>query len=112
MKLALLACVVVLVSCGGNQPAAVKAIVGAKLIAAPGRAPIEYSVIIVEGGKFQAVGPQSSTPVPKGSEITSGLGFTAEPAPGGTPIEPGQPADLVLHGTTERVMRAGEWISK
>jgi hypothetical protein len=112
MKCAWLAAIVVLTSCGGNQPASVKAIVGAKLIAAPGRAPIEYSVIVVEGGKFSAVGPQSSTPVPKGSAITGGLGFIAEPAPGGAPIEPGQPADLVLHGTTERVMRAGEWISK
>src|SRR5258706_9680742 len=98
MKCLSLAFVIVLASCGGNQPTPVKAIVGAKLIAAPGREPIEYSVIVVEGGKFRAVGPQSSTPVPKGSEIASGLGMTAEPAPGGNPIEPGQPANLILKG--------------
>jgi hypothetical protein len=90
-------------------------IVGAKLITAPGAAPIEYSVIVIQDGKFREVGPQSSTPVPKGAEMTRGLGMIIEPVPGGGPIEPGKPADLFLkykdrQGTPDRIMRKGEWL--
>lgn len=92
-------------ACVSPQESGVKVIVGAKLGA------IDYSVVVIENGKFQAVGPQATTPVPKGAEITSGLGMTIEPAPGER-IEPGQPADLVLKGTTERVMRNGEWVER
>jgi hypothetical protein len=85
-------------------------IVGAKLVAAPGRAPVDYSVVVIADGKFREVGPQASTPVPKGAELVRGIGMTVEPAPGGEPIEPGRPADLILKGETERVMRHGEWV--
>ena len=101
---------ILLASCASKESASVKAIVGAKLIAAPGRAPVEYSVIVVEGGKFREVGPQSSTPVPKGAAITSGLGLTASPVDSANPIEPGQPANLVLNGASSRTMRNGEWV--
>jgi hypothetical protein len=96
--------------CTPPQGSGVKVIVGARLITAPGRAPIEYSVVVIDGGTFREVGPQSSTPVPKGAEMTRGLGMTIDRAPGGGPIEPGQPADLVLKGSTDRVMRNGEWV--
>ena len=96
--------------CVSPQESGVKVIVGAKLITAPDRAPIDYSVVVIENGKFRDVGPESSTPVPKGAELTRGIGMTIEPAPGGGPIEPGKPADLVLKGSAERVMRAGEWV--
>lgn len=93
----------------------IQTIVGAKLTAAPGAAPIEYSVVVIENGKIARLGPQSSTPVPKGSKITSGLGMTIQPVPGGPPLEPGRPADLILKvpaekGAIEREMRDGEWI--
>ena len=101
----LLACTA-LAACVSPQESGVKVIVGAKL------GSIDYSVVVISNGKFQAVGPQATTPVPKGSEITSGLGMTIEPVPGGGPIETGQPANLVLRGgATERVMRNGEWVS-
>ena len=80
------------------------------VMTAPGRAPIDYSVVVIEGGKFRAVGPQSSTPVPKGAEIIQGLGMTIEPGPDGVPIEPGRPADLLMKGATEKRMHAGEWV--
>jgi hypothetical protein len=67
-------------------------------------------VVVIAKGKFRSVGPQSSTPVPKGAELTRGLGMTIEPAAGGGPIEAGQPATLVLRGATDRVMRDGEWV--
>ncbi len=85
-------------------------IVGAKLEPGPGRAPVDYSVVVVSGGKFEAVGPQSSTPVPIGAKMTSGLGMTIEPLPGGDPIEPGRTANLVLKGAHDRVMRGGVWV--
>jgi imidazolonepropionase-like amidohydrolase len=102
-----------LTACTPPQESGVKVIVGAKLITAPGAAPIEYSVVVIEGGKFREVGPQSSTPVPKGAEMTRGLGMMVEPTPGGGPIEVGKPADLILKDekpSTERVMRNGEWV--
>jgi hypothetical protein len=102
-----------LTACTSPQESGVKVIVGAKLIAAPGAAPIEYSVVIVDGSRFRAAGPQRSTPVPKGAEMTRGIGMIVEPAPGGGPIAAGRPADLVLKSEkdlTERVMHNGEWV--
>jgi len=100
----------VLAGCGAPPDSAVKVIVGAKLITAPGRQPIEYSIVVIDGTRFRSAGPQSATPVPKGAAMTSGMGMTIEPAPGGGPIEPGQPADLVLKGARDRVMHNGEWV--
>lgn len=110
MKSIVLIATVALAGCVSPQESGVKVIVGAKLIPAPGRAPIDYSVVVIESGKFRAVGPQSSTPVPKGAEITQGLGMTIEPETGGASIEPGRPADLVLKGATEKRMHGGEWV--
>jgi hypothetical protein len=99
-----------LTGCVHPEDSGVQVIVGAKLEPGPGRAPVEYSVVVVAEGKFQAVGPQSSTPVPIGAKMTSGLGMTIEPVPGGEPIEAGRPANLVLKGEHERVMRNGVWV--
>jgi hypothetical protein len=98
-----------LAACTSPDASGVKVIVGAKL-ANPGREPIEYSVVVIEAGKIIAAGPQSSTPVPKGSAITRGIGMTIEPEPGGDPIEPGRAANLILKGASERKMHAGEWV--
>jgi len=110
MKKCALIAVMVLTACVSPEESGVKVIVGAKLIAGPGRAPVDYSVVVIEKGKIRAMGPESSTPVPKGAEMTRGMGMTLEPAPGAGPIEIGKPADLVLKGSTERVMRDGEWV--
>ncbi len=90
----------------------VQVIVGAKLDPGAGRAPVEYSVVVVADGKFQAVGPQASTPVPIEAKKTNGLGMTIEPIPGGNPIEAGLPANFVLKGAHQRTMRAGVWVSR
>ena len=45
-----------------------------------------------------------------GAKMISGLGMTIEPVPGGDPIEPGRPANLVLKGAHDRVMRNGVWV--
>jgi len=97
-------------ACISPESSGLKVIVGARLIAAPGQPPIEYSVVVIENGKFRDVGPQATVPVPKGAELTRGIGMTIEPAPGSGPIEPGRPADLVLRGATQRVMRDGQWV--
>lgn len=102
MKKLLLFVALALAGCTLPEASGVKVIVGAKLGA------MDYSVVVIEGGKITAVGPQSQIPVPKGSEITRGIGMTIEPD--GGPIEPGQPANLILKGATERRMHNGEWI--
>jgi hypothetical protein len=103
MKKLLVSAILMLSAC--NQPSGVKVIVGAKLGA------IDYSIVVIDGGKIIAVGPQSQVPVPKGSTITSGLGMTIEPGPGDDPIEAGRPANLILKGSTERKMNNGEWVN-
>ena len=110
--LAMLLCAAALCACVSPQESGIKVIVGAKLEPGPGRAPIDYSVVVIADGKFRSVGPEATTPVPKGSEITRGLGMTIEPIPGGDPIEPGRPANLVLKDSTDRVMRNGEWVQQ
>lgn len=99
----------ILAGCNSPQDSSVKVIVGAKLIVTAGREPIEYSVVVVDGKKFREVGTQASTPVPKGAEMTRGLGLTIEPVEGGM-IAAGQPANLILKGSPDRVMRDGEWV--
>lgn len=109
MKKLLLLALLPFAACTMPDNSGVKVIVGAKLVS-PGRAPVDYSIVVIENGKFTAVGPQSQVPVPKGSAITRGLGMTIEPEPGGEPIEAGKPANLILKGETERRMHNGEWV--
>ena len=109
MRKLVLWCALFLGACTSPDASGVKVIVGAKL-ANPGREPIDYSVVVIESGKITAAGPQSAVPVPKGSAITRGLGMTIEPEPGGDPIEPGRPANLILKGSTDRKMHNGEWV--
>jgi hypothetical protein len=99
----LLSLTLALAGCTQPDASGVKAIVGAKLGA------IDYSVVVIEGGKITAAGPQSQVPVPKGSVITRGIGMTIEPD--GDSIEPGHAANLILKGPTDRKMHNGEWIS-
>ena len=105
-----MACLIFSTSCVRPEDSGVQVIVGAKLEAGAGAAPLEHSVVVIADGKFQAVGPQSSTPVPIGAKMTQGLGMSIEPLPGGEPIQPGHAANLVLKGDHERVMRAGVWV--
>jgi len=109
MRKVLLLAALALAGCTSPDASGVKVIVGAKLIAAPGREPIDYSVVVIEGGKITAAGPQSQVPVPKGSVITRGIGMTIEHD--GDSIEPGRAANLILRGPTDRKMHNGEWIT-
>jgi hypothetical protein len=102
MKKLLVIAAIGLAACTSPDASGVKVIVGAKLGA------IDYSVVVIENGKIIAAGPQASTPVPKGSAITSGIGMTIEPD--GNSVEPGHAANLILKGATERKMHNGEWI--
>ncbi len=102
MKKFLLLCALIFSACTSPTASGVKVIVGAKL------GSIDYSVIVIENGKITAAGPQAQIPVPKGSEITRGIGMTIEPD--GNSIEPGRPANLILKGATDRKMHNGEWV--
>ena len=101
----LIALALLLAGCISSQDSGVTVIVGAKLDGTS----IDHSVVVIADGKFQAVGPQSSTPVPKGADIIGGLGMTIKPLDGAA-IEAGRPANLVLAGTDTRTMRDGKWI--
>jgi hypothetical protein len=94
-------------ACTSPQDSGVKVIVGARL--ETGAAPIEHSVVVIAEGKIRAAGTQAAVPVPKGSEIISGMGMTIQPLDG-EPIEPGRPANLILKGPSIRTMRNGEWV--
>lgn len=83
------------------------AIAGARLETGGGNPAIDYSIVIVEDGKFRAVGPQTSVPMPKEAEIVDGLNHTI--VPDGNPIAVGQPANLILKGPNGRKMREGVW---
>jgi hypothetical protein len=95
-------------ACTSPQDSGVKVIVGARLETSA--APIEHSVVVIADGKIRAAGTQAAIPVPKGSEIISGMGMTIQPLPDGGPIEPGRPANLILKGSSIRTMRNGEWV--
>ena len=104
-----------LASCGSPSASSpVKVIVGAQLDPGHDRPRLEHSVIVIRDGKFEAVGPQASTPVPKGARITSGMGKLVTPAPSTAVIAAGEPADLVLRNaatnSAEQIMHDGEWL--
>ena len=89
-------------------------IVGARLDPGHGNPRLEHSVIVIRDGKFRAVGPQASTPVPKGAEMISGSGKLVTPIPSSALIAAGEPADLVLrdaaNNSAEMIMHDGEWL--
>lgn len=108
---AVLLCIAGLSGCAhpsaeGPRPVA---IAGARLEPGDGSPVIDYSIVIVERGKFTAVGPQTSVPMPKEAEILDGLGYTLAPPPGGGKIAVGQPANLDMKGPKPRSMRDGQW---
>jgi hypothetical protein len=103
-----------LASCGSPADSSpVKVIVGAQLDPGHDNPRLEQSVIVIRDGKFQAVGPQQSTPVPKGAQITSGIGKLVTPIPSSALIATGEAADLVLRdaatNSAEKIMHDGEW---
>ena len=95
-------------------PSPVKVIVGAELDPGHDNPRLEHSVIVIRDGKFQAVGPQESTPVPKGAQMISGRGKLVTPVPSTALIAVGEPADLVLRDASttsaEMIMHDGEWL--
>jgi len=115
MNRSILLLLVLLASCGSpSDSSPVKVIVGAQLDPGNNNPRLEHSIIVIRDGKFQAVGPQSSTPVPKGAQLTSGKGKLVTPAPSSSLIAAGEPADLVLRdaatNSAEMIMHDGEWV--
>src|SRR5579864_6843596 len=107
--------ILLLASCGSPPDTSrTKVIVGAQLDPGRDHPRLDHSVIIIRDGKFQAVGPQQSTPVPKGAQMISGSDKLVTPAPSSALIAPGEPADLVLRDaaihSAEMVMHDGEWL--
>jgi len=115
MKKATLLAALWLTSCGSPSVSPpVKVIVGAQLDPGHGNPKLEYSVIVIRDGKFQAVGPEASTPVPKGSQTIHGRGKLITPNPDSALIAPGEPANLLMRdaatSSVEMTMQGGEWL--
>ena len=114
MRKLLLLALALLASCASPSDPSVKVIVGAQLDPGHDNPRLEHSVIVIRDGKFQAVGPQASTPVPKGAQMISGMGKLVTPVPSSALIAAGQPADLVLRDaatqSAEMIMHDGEWL--
>ena len=102
----LLIAALLLASCQSAPETKMTAIVGARLIDGKGGAPIEHSIVLIEGATFVKVGSQASIPLPKYVEIVDGMGKTIEPAVSGTAIAAGLPANLKLD---QRIMKDGQW---
>src|SRR3954451_13382976 len=85
-----------LVGCQSASDTKKIAIVGAKLIDGKGGAPVEHSIVLIEGATVMKVGEQASVPLPKDAEIVDGMGKTVQPTADGKTIEAGNPASLVL----------------
>jgi cytosine/adenosine deaminase-related metal-dependent hydrolase len=115
MKFLLLALALLLAGCA--EPAVepgLKAIVGGRLEPSLDAEPIPYAVIVIAAGKIRAVGPQATTPVPKGAETIAAKGKLIRPMPYDAKLAPGSAADLFVldaaTGAPERIMKDGEWV--
>lgn len=115
MKFLLLALALLLAGCA--EPAVepgLKAIVGGRLEPSLDAEAIPYAVVVIAAGKIRAVGPQATTPVPKGAETIAAKGKLIRPVPYDGKLAPGASADLVLLDAEtrvqERIMREGEWV--
>lgn len=76
-------------SCGGPKLERAQVLIGATLLNSGGRAAVERSVIVVEDGRFKAVGDQPTLPIPAGTEKVDLTGRFLIPAPVEAPKEPG-----------------------
>jgi len=61
------------------MPGKVLAIKGSKLIDGTGRPPIENSVVLIEAGRFKAVGAAGAVPIPSDAHVIDAAGLTVMP---------------------------------
>jgi hypothetical protein len=109
-SLVLFAAALALPGCGDTAGPKKIAIAGARLEPGAGKPPIAYSIVVIEAGKFKAVGEQAEVPLPKDSEVINGLEQTLSPLDASGVIAVGEPANLTLKGAREtRTMKEGVW---
>ena len=110
-------CLLALLLCACAEPGVepgLKAIVGGSLEPSLDAEAIPFSVIVIADGKIRALGPQATTPVPKGAETIAAKGKVVRPMPYNVTLAPGGAADFLIFdaetGAPERIMRDGEWV--
>lgn len=114
MKYLLFALLLLVTGCAepGVEPG-LKAIVGGRVEPSLDAEPLPFAVIVIAEGKIRAIGPQATTPVPKGAETIAAKGKLLRPMPYDAKLEAGGPANLFLFdaetGAPERIMQDGEW---
>src|SRR5262245_65605891 len=80
MRHLLLACCVVAIWNGGLSSApSVMAIVGARLIDGTGGAPIDDSVVVLDGNRIRAAGPRARVRVPREATVVDAKGQVLMP---------------------------------
>ncbi len=85
--------IVAALALAGCQESKTKVLLGGTLIASPGAAPIEDSIVVVTSGTIRAAGTRKDVPVPQDSDRIDMTGKWLVPA-GAEPIAAGKPADL------------------
>lgn len=93
------------------------AVKGGTLIDGTGRPPVENAVVVVEAGRFKAVGRQGQVPVPDGAEVIDARGLTILPGfiDGHAHLEDFH-GELYLHlgittAVTIQIFQDGPWTS-
>ncbi len=97
----LILCTAVMLACAAAPSAQrgpagpVTAIVGARLVDGTGSAPIDDSVILVNGDRITAAGPRAGVPVPQGATVVNAAGKTVIPGLIDVHCHLNQPADVM-----------------
>ena len=76
---AVLVALILLVTASPALAAPIKALVGGRLIDGYGGAPIENSVVLIEGDRIQTVGRVGEVAIPEGAEVISTEGMSVLP---------------------------------
>jgi hypothetical protein len=110
-------CLLAVLLCGCAEPEVepgLKAIVGGRIEPSLESEPIPFGIIVIAGGKIRAIGPQASTPVPKGAETIAAKGKLLRPMPYDAKLVEGSPANLMMFdaatGAPDSIMSDGEWV--
>jgi hypothetical protein len=91
----------------GAAPAPLTVIVGATLVDAGGKAPLEDAIVVLRDGRIEAVGDRAHTPIPKGAALVDGRRAWVAPAPAAPGKDVTAEIVALLAGAEPRI-RAGQ----
>ena len=107
MSLAALFAVLAFAGAPATAPAPLTVIVGATLVDAGGKAPLDDAVVVLRDGRIEAVGDRAHTAIPKGAALVDGRRLWIAPAPAMPGKDVTAESVALLAGTEPRI-RAGQ----